>query len=224
METIVLENSKNIESSVIGTNSSPSLENDLKKDDPKSNTKLFSTKLINQKSNDIINITQITFKQVFENLIYQSVSSINIDDQQVDIKPDMREYYMYLCKERIDFFVNVDNVLKQIIDNNIILLKNIPSLLDLIVISYKNLKIDKEVLNKEKDIIQSSPTDIIELLFKILLMLFMNTNNIVNENLLEEIMNVVKLSSTLINIKPIKPSVKQKIEKKIEKKLMGLFR
>lgn len=168
-------------------------------------------KFSNQKS--ISMLTQITFKQVFENLLYQDIK--DVDGHGINIEPEMHIYYVYLCKERNDFFTKVDNIFKTIIDENgIIVLKHIPTLLSLIMTSYKNLKEDKE---KHQLVQNSNADEVIQLLFKILLMLFVSTNNIPNNNLIEQTMEVVNSSMDLINIKQIKITMLQRVGHKMHK-------
>lgn len=195
-EPLKIEDSLEVESHL-------EVKSSLEVDVPSEAPPKIPAELVRKKSIVIETITQITFKQIFENLIYQDIK--DIDGHIISIKPNIRDYYVYLCKERVNFFTNVDSVLKTIVDNNDVQLKHIPALLNVISIAYNNIKEDKELVKNE------NPSEIMRLLFRILLMLYININDINSEALFEEIINVINSSIDLINIKPIKMTVPQKV-------------
>jgi hypothetical protein len=157
-----------------------------------------------EKSVAIMTITQITFKQIFENLLYKDIKEV--DGHSVNIKKDIKEYFIYMCKERVDFFTSFEYVLKTIIVNNNVELKDIPLLLNLIITTYNNLKTDSEQIKN------SDPKEIMKLLFEILIMLFIDTNDISNDKLQGELMNVIENAIILVSIKPIKSTPLQKVQ------------
>ncbi len=160
--------------------------------------------LTKQKSAAIMTITQITFKQIFENLIYKDIKEV--DGHTINIKKDIKEYFIYMCKERVDFFTSFEYVLKTIIVNNNVELKDVPLLLNLIITTYNNLKTDNEQIKN------GDPKEIIKLLFEILIMLFIDTNDITNDKLKGELMNIVENAVILVSIKPIKSTHLQKVQ------------
>jgi hypothetical protein len=157
-----------------------------------------------EKSVAIMTITQITFKQIFENLLYKDIKEV--DGHSVNIKKDIKEYFIYMCKERVEFFTSFEYVLKTIIVNNNVELKDIPLLLNLIITTYNNLKTDSEQIKN------SDPKEIMKLLFEILIMLFIDTNDISNDKLQGELMNVIENAIILVSIKPIKSTPLQKVQ------------
>lgn len=158
-------------------------------------------------------LTQITFKQVFENLLYQEVKEI--DGNVIPIFPNVRNYFVHLSKERIDFFTEVDNVLKIIIlPSGTIELKNMSSLLALVKKAYINLGEDKK--HHFKLVEALLPDEVIVLLFRILLMLFISTNGLPAVGLLEECMELVSMAMELINLKQIKTTMFQKVKHRLQ--------
>lgn len=156
--------------------------------------------------NVIINkITKITFKQIFENFIYQNVKQLN--NISIDVDAEVRNYFIYLCKERGDFFTHVEKIFKKIVINNKMDVSEVCLLMELVVNAYKNIKIDKE------EIKNADPIVIIKTMFIILIMLYIQTNDLDYDTLFNEMIKIVEMSIELIKVKPIKASLPEKMTK-----------
>ncbi len=157
-----------------------------------------------QKSLAILAVTQITFKQIFENLINQDIKEV--DGHNINIKQGVKEYFVYMCKERVEFFTAIEFILKTIIIDNNVHIKHIPMLLNFVITTYNDMKLDKEYIKN------ADPKEIIKLLFEVAIMLFISTNDIENELLHSELLNIIESSILLISTKPIKTNHLQKVK------------
>ena len=83
------------------------------------------------KKDDIIgDITKVTFNQVFENFLNQNEEQLK--KVNITISPEMKKYFLLLCKDKPEFFNDIESSLKKIIMDDKIDTKDIPEIMILV--------------------------------------------------------------------------------------------
>ena len=101
---------------------------------------------VNTSTNEVmVEITKITFNQIFENFLNQSEEQLN--KFSIKLSSEMKTYFLLLCKEKPAFFNEVEVSLKNIIMDDKIDTKDIPEIMILVYKVYGIIKCDKNVPN-----------------------------------------------------------------------------
>jgi hypothetical protein len=149
--------------------------------------------------NILINeITKITFSQIFENFL--SKDNTQLSEYNITITPNMHKYFTLLCKENNSIFNEIESTLKTIISDDKIDIKDVPNVIVLVTKIHNIIKNDKYVPNCD-------PYELIITLLKVLIILYIKTNKIGNEQLVGELDEIIKASTDLIKLKAIKRSI-----------------
>jgi hypothetical protein len=143
-------------------------------------------------------ITKFTFHQIFENFLIQIKDQNN--DYNIIITPKMHTYFTLLCKENNPLFSEIESILKTIIIDDKIDIKDIPNIIVLVTKMYNTIKNDK-------DVPICDPYELIVTLLKVLIILYVKTNNIENDKLVGELDEIIKASTELIKLKAIQNSI-----------------
>ena len=143
-------------------------------------------------------ITKITFCQIFENFL--SKDNTQLSEYNITITPNMHKYFTLLCKENNSIFNEIELTLKTIISDDKIDIKDVPNVIVLVTKIYNIIKNNKYVPNCD-------PYELIITLLKVLIILYIKTNKIGNEQLVGELDEIIKASTDLIKLKAIKRSI-----------------
>jgi hypothetical protein len=154
--------------------------------------------IINEPTILIDEITKITFSQIFENFL--SKNNDQLTEYNITITPNMHKYFTLLCKENNSIFNEIELTLKTIILDDKIDIKDVPNVILIVTKIYNIIKNDKYVPNCD-------PYELIITLLKVLIILYIKTNKIGNEQLVGELDEIIKASTDLIKLKAIKRSI-----------------
>jgi hypothetical protein len=147
-------------------------------------------------TNEVISgITKITFNQIFENFLNQSEAELN--NFRIKLTPEMKTYFLLLCKNKPDFFKEVEVSLKNIIMDDKIDTKDIPEIITLVSKVYGIIKGDKNVPKVD-------PYELIKTLLKQLFIIYTETNKIHNAELVIALVSIIDASIDLVKLKSIK--------------------
>ena len=140
-------------------------------------------------TNDIL--TQ-TFVQLFENFLK---NHINLNNFDVIITPEIQCQLLLLCKEAPELFDAIKTTLNKILIDNRINAKDIPDALSLVgqihtVVVEKKLHLD-------------DPYEFIKISLHLAFVIYMDTNNIKNPEVIVELLKIVDASIDLIKLVPI---------------------
>jgi hypothetical protein len=144
----------------------------------------------------IIDITKITFSQMLENFLNQNKDKL--DSLSIKISPEMHKYFLLLCKEKGDFFTDIDSSLKKIILDDKIDTKDIPEIIVLVTKVYEIIKSDKAVPKVD-------PYELIKTLLNMVFTLYIETNKVQNKELAADLLKIIGVAIDLIKLKALKP-------------------
>jgi len=144
----------------------------------------------------MIDITKITFSQMLENFLNQNKDKL--DSLSIKISPEMHKYFLLLCKEKGDFFTDVDSSLKKIILDDKIDTKDIPEIIILVTKVY-------EIIKSDKGFPKVDPYELIKTLLNMVFTLYIETNKVQNKELATDLLKIIDVSIDLIKLKAIKP-------------------
>jgi hypothetical protein len=144
----------------------------------------------------IIDITKITFSQMLENFLNQNKDKL--DSLSIKISPEMHKYFLLLCKEKGDFFTDIDSSLKKIILDDKIDTKDIPEIIVLVTKVYEIIKSDKAVPKID-------PYELIKTLLNMVFTLYIETNKVQNKELAADLLKIIGVAIDLIKLKALKP-------------------
>ena len=142
------------------------------------------------------------YVMVIEYILLQEADNIN---GNIKLTPEIKKYFLFLCKETPSLFGIVEESLKKIILDDKIDAKDIPDLINVVSNIYNIIK-HKE--NKPNIDIY----DLIKTLIHLSLFVYIETNKVKNLELLDSLMKIVDMSIDLIKIQP-----------EIAKKVSGCF-
>jgi len=153
---------------------------------------------INETKNEdvLCEIAKITFSQLFENFLIHNKEKIN--KINIEISPEIQEYFILLCKEKPGFFGDVEQTLNKIIVDNTINTKDVP---EIIVLVTKIIEIIKNQNNKPN----VDPYELIKTLLHVLFIVYIETNKIDNPELVIDLVKIIDISIDLIKLKGFKP-------------------
>ena len=147
---------------------------------------------------DLIDVDiQKTILQLLVNLLSQNDDKLN--NINIHVTPEMRNYLLVVCKEYPEFFATVESTLKNIISDNKIDTKDIPDILILISKLYVIIRQHKHELNKLE------PNEVVKTLLHILFVLYLQNNNVQNDTLAMAVVKIIEVSLDLIHLKLIEP-------------------
>jgi hypothetical protein len=144
----------------------------------------------------MIDVAKITFSQILENFLNQN--NDKLDTLSIKISPEMQKYFLLLCKEKSDFFVDIDASLKKIILDDKIDTKDIPEIIILVTKVYEIIKSDKAVPKVD-------PYELIKTLLNMVFTLYIETNKVQNKELAADLLKIIGVAIDLIKLKAIKP-------------------
>jgi hypothetical protein len=110
----------------------------------------------------------------------------------------MHKYFLILCKEKSEFFADIDASLKKIILDDKIDTKDIPEIIVLVTKVYEIIKSDKAVPKVD-------PYELIKTLLNMVFTLYIETNKVQNKELAIELLKIIDVSIDLIKLKALKP-------------------
>jgi len=145
------------------------------------------------KADDII--VKITFNQVFENFLNQNEEELK--KINITLTPEMKRYFLLLCKYKPDFFNDVESSLKKIIMDDKIDAKDIPEIIILVKKVY-------EIINGDKKVPKVDPYELIKTLLQHLFIIYTETNKIQNSELVIALVSIIEASINLVKLKTIK--------------------
>jgi len=144
---------------------------------------------------NIVDITKINFNQVFENFLNQNEEQLK--KVNITISPEMKKYFLLLCKDKPEFFNDIESSLKKIIMDDKIDTKDIPEIMILVSKVYGIIKGDKNVPKID-------PYELIKTLLQQLFIIYAETNKIQNSELVVALVNIIDASINLVKLKSIK--------------------
>jgi hypothetical protein len=144
---------------------------------------------------NIVDITKINFNQVFENFLNQNEEQLK--KVNITIAPEMKKYFLLLCKDKPEFFNDIESSLKKIIMDDKIDTKDIPEIMILVSKVYGIIKGDKNVPKID-------PYELIKTLLQQLFIIYAETNKIQNSELVVALVNIIDASINLVKLKSIK--------------------
>jgi hypothetical protein len=151
---------------------------------------------VNTSTNEVmVEITKITFNQIFENFLNQSEEQLN--KFSIKLSSEMKTYFLLLCKEKPAFFNEVEVSLKNIIMDDKIDTKDIPEIMILVSKVYGIIKGDKNVPKVD-------PYELIKTLLHQLFIIYTETNKIHNSELVGSLIKIIEASIDLVKLKSIK--------------------
>ena len=155
-----------------------------------------ATNITTNVTNEVMSeVTKITFNKVFENCLNQSEEELN--NFRIKLTPEMKKYFLLLCKDKPDFFNEVEVSLKNIIMDDKIDTKDIPEIIILVSKVYGIIKGDKNVPKVD-------PYELIKTLLKQLFLIYTETNKIHNSELVIALVSIIDASIDLVKLKSIK--------------------
>jgi|LakMenE01Jun11ns_1017448.scaffolds.fasta_scaffold9953283_2 hypothetical protein len=144
----------------------------------------------------LIEITKITFQQIFENFLNQNKEIIN--KFNVKITPEMKKYFLFLCKQRPYVFNQLELSFKNIIVDDKIDIKDIPEIIVMVNIIYKVIKKDKLLIST------IDRYELIKTFLHLLFMIYASKTNIHNTQLMNDVNKIIETSIELIKLKSFK--------------------
>jgi len=144
----------------------------------------------------ILDITKITFSQMLENFLNQNKDKL--DSLSIKISPEMHKYFLLLCKEKADFFTDIESSLKKIILDDKIDTKDIPEIIILVTKVY-------EIIKSDKGFPKVDPYELIKTLLNMVFTLYIETNKVQNKELAADLLKIIGVAIDLIKLKAIKP-------------------
>jgi hypothetical protein len=132
------------------------------------------------------------YNMIIEYILQQDCDTIN---GNIKLTPEVKKYFLFLCKEQPSLFGVIEESLKKIILDDKIDAKDIPELINVVSNIYNVIK-HKE--NKP----QIDIYDLIKTLIHFALFVYIETNKIKNVELLDSLMKIVDISIELIKIQP----------------------
>ena len=137
-----------------------------------------------------------TFVQSIQFFLTQDTS--NLEKMNINLTPEIQQYFLLLCKEMPDIFGSFELSLKNIILDNKINTKDIPDILVLVSKIYNTV-------NSNKSVSISDPYELIRMLLHIVFVVYLETNNVNNSEFLLEALKIVDSSIELIKLTPLVP-------------------
>ena len=150
-------------------------------------------------TDEMVEIVNLTLQQMFERFLSQNKEEL--EKYNIKLNPELKNYFLILCKENAPFFTEIENSFKLIILDNTINTKDIPELLKIVIKIYDIVK-NKHVKSK------ADPYEIIETILHILFMLYIETNKkydaeSANESV-NQIVKIIKVAVELLKLSGIK--------------------
>jgi hypothetical protein len=143
----------------------------------------------------IVDITKINFNQVFENFLNQSEE--HLKKFNITLTPEMKKYFLLLCKDKPEFFNDVESSLKKIIMDDKIDTKDIPEIIILVKKVY-------EIINGDKKVPKVDPYELIKTLLQQLFIIYTETNKIQKSELVVDLVSIIEAAINLVKLKSIK--------------------
>lgn len=147
------------------------------------------------KNDVMVEITKIAFCQIVENFLNKNRD--NADVLSIKLTPNIQQFFLLLCKEKYGFFTDVELTLSKIILDNKIDIADIPEIIILVTKVYEIIKTDKGVP-------QVDPYELIKTLLHMIFVLYIETNNVQNKELVTNLLNIIDVSIDLIKLTAIK--------------------
>ena len=148
-------------------------------------------------------VKEFVLKNLFVNIVEHYIvnGDNNLKKFNINLTSDEKLCLLLLCKEAPEMFLEIENTLKEIIEDNKIDTKDLPKILLLVSKVYNNVKVTQNRYMIE-------PYVIIKLLLSISLIAYLNSN--VNNKLLIDLINVIESSINLLKLTPITTSIVKK--------------
>ena len=148
---------------------------------------------------------EIKTEQIIKNVVnpifcqllvkYLSKSLDNIETLSIKVSPEMQQYFLKLCSENVSDLNEIDSMLYKIIADNQINVKDIPTLINLVKKIY-------DITKKHKKRPSVDPYDLIKSFLNIVFVVYIETNKIQNNRLVEDLLKIIDVSMDLIQSKP----------------------
>lgn len=159
---------------------------------------IFEKIQLNEKSEETKEEILIkTFLIIFES--YLSKDNKELEKFNIKLTPDINKYFLILCKESPELFSVIEDSFKKIILDNNINLKDIPEILVLVSKVYK-------VINDKKGFVNTDPYELIKELLHLALIVYIEQNQIKNNQLWIDLFKIIETSLDLIKLTPINKS------------------
>jgi hypothetical protein len=148
---------------------------------------------------EMIEIVNLTLHQMFETFLLQNKEEL--EKYNIKLNPELKNYFLILCKENAAFFTEIEDNFNLIILDNTINIKDIPELLKMTIKIYEIIK-HKNVRSN------ADPYEIIETILHVLFMLYIQTNKrydaeSANESV-NQIVKIIKVAVELLKLSEIK--------------------
>jgi hypothetical protein len=137
-----------------------------------------------------------TFIQLFE--VFLNNDQNSLVKFNVKLRPEVKKFFLLLCKESPDLFGIFEETLKRIILDDKINTKDIPDILLLVSKVYNTIKVNKGLPTVD-------PYELIKSLLQVSFIVYIETNKIENTKLLVDLLKIIESSIDLIKLTPIIP-------------------
>jgi hypothetical protein len=134
----------------------------------------------------------LTFLQLFENFLSKDLSNFNIK-----LTPEIQQYFLILCKQNPNLFVDFEKSIKQIILDNKIDTKDIPEIIVLVSKVHK-------ILKENKGVPTIDPYEVIRMIIHLTFIVYIETNKVDNKQLIDDMLKIIDVSIDLAKLSPLK--------------------
>ena len=143
-------------------------------------------------------VAKETINILFSQLVIKYLNNAdNFSKLSVTINPTMVQYLLKICQMNAELFTEINKTLMDIISDGKIDTKDIPKLIILV----KNIY---GIIKKTKNDTNVDPYGLIKTIINIIFNVYIETNNISNKELAEDLLKIIDVSLDLIKLESLK--------------------